>query len=75
MGVHWKIWILVLVNKYIYIYIYIYIFSKKGELGQFADLRSGFAKKGGGVEGYWYPNVCYGKLNHRLTGFFLEVKL
>ena len=36
----------------IYIYIYIYIFSKKGELGQFADLRSGFAKKGGGVEGY-----------------------
>ena len=49
-----NIYIYIYINIYIciYIYIYIYIFSKKGELGQFADLRSGFAKKGGGVEGY-----------------------
>ena len=51
-------------------------FSKKWGLGQFEDLRGGLAKKeGGAFEGDWYPNTCYVKLNHRLTGFLLGVKL
>ena len=50
--------------------------SKKGGLGQLADLRGGLAKKGASVfEGGGYPYARYGKLNHRLTGFFLGVKL
>ena len=40
------------------------------------EILEGLGKKGGGVfEEGWYPNVRYGKLNHRLTGFFLGVKL
>ena len=66
---------------YYIIYVYIYLslsvsvcLSKKGGFGQFADLKAALAKKGVGVfEGGWYPNTRYGKLNHRLTSFFLGV--
>ena len=38
--------------------------------------RRELGKKGGGVfEGDWYTNLSYGKLNCRLTGFFLGLKL
>ena len=51
-------------------------FSKKGGLGQFVHLRGGLAKKGNGViVGGLYRNAHHGKLNYRLTSFFLGVKL
>ena len=71
MGVHWKIWFLVLSHKKA---IYRGGLSKNGVLGQFADLRGHLAKiLGGGFERGWYPIARYEKLNHRSTGFFLGI--
>ena len=46
-----------------------------GGVGQFADLREGWQKKKAVFEGNGYPNARHGKLNQRLTSFFLGVKL
>ena len=51
-------------------------FLKKKRAWTVCRFKRGLGKNGGGVfEGGWYPNACYGKLNHRLTGFILGVKL
>ena len=69
MGVHWKMWFFwggggVAKKQYIGENC-----LRRGGLGQFADLRRAWQRRGVFFQGGWYPNAHYGSIKTSILGF------